>query len=96
MDKLDTLFYILGPLLILLGSFMVWKFDKKKVKTNPLIGLYKILANLTNDYPKNEVLLHDKFYYPHNKKMERLIILGWIFILVGTILLILAPINFSS
>ncbi|GAJ02215.1 unnamed protein product [marine sediment metagenome] len=93
MYRIDKLFFIIGPILILIGTFFIWYFDKKKIKTNPLIGLYKIASFLTKNYPKEEIVRHEKLYYPHNKKMNNRILIGWILIIVGTGMLVIAALQ---
>lgn len=39
--------------------------DKKKVKTDPLIGMYKAASELTNDVPIDKIMRHDNLYFPH-------------------------------
>lgn len=85
---IDKLILSLIPVLSVLGTFLIMYSDKKKIKTDPLIGMYKAASELIPNVPVDKILRHDKLYYPHNRRMKLLYILGIIMIILSLILTI--------
>jgi hypothetical protein len=84
----DKLILALIPVLSVLGTFMVMYSDRKRVKEDPLVGTYKAASELISDVPIGKIKSHEKYIYPHNRRMNFLYFLGIIFIIIGLALTI--------
>jgi len=90
---MNLFFIISGPVLILLGTYLIWYFDKKRIKADPLIGLKRIASQILPNYPRNEIIRHDKLYVPANRRIDRVIFIGWTMIIIGTIITIIGALQ---
>jgi len=85
----NTLILLLIPILSVAGTILIMYADKKKIKTDPLIGLYKTASELnSNNVPIDKIKSYDNCYYPHNKRMKRLKVLGVIMIIFSAVITI--------
>ena len=90
MDVLNKVFLISSPIAILIGTLLIMYSEKKKIKTDPHYAINKFASKLTNEVPTDSIIAHEKFYFPHNRKMKFLLILGITLLIIGTCLAVVA------
>jgi hypothetical protein len=83
--------YIIAAIFTLLGTLMIMHGDKKKVKTITETPVDTFGPLLFKDFHINpSVIAKRHLYDPHNKKMERIRLIGIIFLVSATISIIFA------
>jgi hypothetical protein len=80
---IDILIYFFIIVFSILGTFLIRYSDNKKIKTDPLIGIYKAASQLRKNIPVEKINTHEKLYYPYNRKMKFYSRLGIILILLS-------------
>jgi hypothetical protein len=83
MEKIDKILLIISPIIGLIGTLMIRYSEKNKIKTDPKVTLYKYAAELTKNVPIDSIMRHDKLYYPHNRKMKILLIIGIVLLFIS-------------